>query len=95
MTLKPNYYLKYLLEQMPQYYNDPDKSYMPDMRPWSEQYISYETAEKQDLPEIQLPQGWKKQKLPKNGIKPRILRKTYSFRVAAHSAAPDDVHFLY
>ena len=68
----PYYYLKYLLEQMPQYYNDPDKSYMPDMRPWSEQYISYETAEKQDLLEIQLPQGRKKPKTPRKRDKATI-----------------------
>ena len=68
----PYYYLKYLLEQMPQYYNDPDKSYMQDMRPWSEQYISYETAEKQDLLEIQLPQGRKKPKTPRKRDKATI-----------------------
>ena len=41
------YYLKYLLERMPEHINDQDQSYLEDMVPWSEKYRKYQQGEQQ------------------------------------------------
>lgn len=60
------FYLKYLLEQMPQHLYDKGEGHLPDMMPWSEAYRNYEASQKQSLADRMAPPG--------NG-KPRTPRK--------------------
>ena len=34
--LKPYYYLKYVMEEMPKYFDGTDRSFIEDLLPWSE-----------------------------------------------------------
>ena len=43
------YYLKYLLDSMPAHMNGTDRSFLPDMMPWSEEFRKYEEREKQSV----------------------------------------------
>ena len=61
----PYYYLKYLLEQMPQHLYDPGTEFMPDLMPWSQRYRCYETEEKEKLVKAQAPPGNKKPRTPR------------------------------
>ena len=63
----PYYYLKYLLEQMPQHLYDRGKEseYMPDLMPWSQWYRSYEADEKEKLVKAQAPPGNEKPRTPR------------------------------
>ncbi|MBQ6150395.1 MAG: IS66 family transposase [Mogibacterium sp.] len=60
----PYYYLKYLLEKMPHHLYDKDKSYLPDMMPWSDAYKLYETEQKQASVERTAPPGNSRPKTP-------------------------------
>lgn len=40
-------YLQYLLEEIPKHLDQPDKSFLKDMVPWSDTYHSYESEKKQ------------------------------------------------
>ena len=42
----PYYYFKYLLEKMPCYMDGKDRSFLPDMMPWSDVYREYEAEQK-------------------------------------------------
>lgn len=63
----PYYYLKYLLEQMPQHLYDQGKEseYMPDLMPWSQRYRCYEAEEKEKLVKAQAPPGNEKPRTPR------------------------------
>ena len=61
----PYYYLKYLLEQMPQHLYDQEAEYMPDLMPWSQRYRCYEMKEKEDLVKAQAPPGNEKPRTPR------------------------------
>ena len=63
----PYYYLKYLLEQMPQHLYDQGKEseYMPDLMPWSQRYRYYEAEEKENLVKAQAPPGNEKPRTPR------------------------------
>ena len=61
----PYYYLKYLLEQMPQHLYDREAEYMPDLMPWSQRYRCYEMKEKEDLVKAQAPPGNEKPRTPR------------------------------
>ena len=61
----PYYYLKYLLEQMPQHLYDQEAEYMPDLMPWSQRYRCYEKKEKEDLVKAQAPPGNEKPRTPR------------------------------
>lgn len=61
----PYYYLKYLLEQMPQHLYDEGVEYMPDLMPWSHRYRCYEAEEKEKLVKAQAPPGNKKPRTPR------------------------------
>ena len=63
----PYYYLKYLLEQMPQHFYDQRKEseYMPDLMPWSQRYRCYEVEEKENLVKAQAPPGNEKPRTPR------------------------------
>ena len=63
----PYYYLKYLLEQLPQHLYDKGKEYMPDLMPWSQKYRSYEAYEKEHLVKAAAPQGNEKPRTPTKG----------------------------
>ena len=45
----PYYYLKYLLEKLPALLINKDRSFLPDMMPWSDKYRKYEADEKKKL----------------------------------------------
>ena len=60
----PYYYLKYLLEKMPHHLYDKDKSYLPEMMPWSDAYKEYEGKQKQASVEHVAPPGNSKPKTP-------------------------------
>lgn len=61
----PYYYLKYLLEQMPQHLYDEGEEYMPDLMPWPERYRLYEVDEKRNLVKAQAPPGNTKPRTPR------------------------------
>ena len=61
----PYYYLKYLLEQMPQHLYDQGTEYMPDLMPWFERYRRYEIVEKKCLVKAQAPPGNEKPRTPR------------------------------
>ena len=61
----PYYYLKYLLEQMPQHLYDHGTDYMPDLMPWSQRYRCYEAEEKENLVKAQAPPGNEKPHTPR------------------------------
>ena len=61
----PYYYLKYLLEQMPQHLYDQGTEYMPDLMPWSQRYRCYEVEEKENLVKTQAPPGNEKPRTPR------------------------------
>lgn len=61
----PYYYLKYLLEQMPQHLYDKGTEYMPDLMPWSQRYQRYEVEEKRNLVKAQAPPGNEKPRTPR------------------------------
>lgn len=61
----PYYYLKYLLEQMPQHLYDQGTEYMPDLMPWSQRYRCYEVEEKENLVKAQAPPGNEKPRTPR------------------------------
>jgi len=63
----PYYYVKYLLEQMPQHLYDQGKEseYMPEMMPWSQRYRCYEVEEKEHLVKTQAPPGNEKPRTPR------------------------------
>ena len=60
----PYYYLKYLLEKMPEHIYDEDKSYLADMMPHSNAYITYEKEEKQAAVDHIAPPGNEKPRTP-------------------------------
>ena len=61
----PYYYLKFLLEQMPQHLYDQSTEYMPDLMPWSQRYRCYEVTEKENLVKAQAPPGNEKPRTPR------------------------------
>jgi len=63
----PYYYVKYLLEQMPQHIYDQGKEseYMPELMPWSQRYRCYEVEEKEHLVKTQAPPGNEKPRTPR------------------------------
>ena len=61
----PYYYLKYLLEQMPQHLYEQGTRYMPNMMPWSQRYRCYEVEEKENLVKAQAPPGNEKPRTPR------------------------------
>lgn len=60
----PYYYLKYLLEKMPHHLYDKDRSYLPELMPWSDVYILYEKEQKQAAADHAAPPGNSKPKTP-------------------------------
>ena len=61
------FYLKYLLEQMPQHLYDKGKGHLPDMMPWSDAYRNYEKSQKQSLADGMSPPGNEKPRTPRKG----------------------------
>ena len=57
----------------------PEKKYMPDKRPWSVQYVSMRLRKNRISWKFSCRRAGRNEELPENGIKPRFLRKTYSF----------------
>jgi len=62
---EPYFYLKYLLEQMPQHLYDKGKGHLPEMMPWSDAYRSYEMNQKQSLADHMAPPGNEKPRTPR------------------------------
>lgn len=60
----PYYYLKYLLEKMPHHLYDKDKSYLPEMMPWSDACKEYERKQKQAAVDHVAPPGNSKPRTP-------------------------------
>lgn len=63
----PYYYLKYLLEQMPQHLYDQGKEseYLLEIMPWSQRYRCYEVEEKEHLVKTQALPGNEKPRTPR------------------------------
>ena len=62
---EPYFYMKYLLEQMPQHLYDKGKEHLPDMMPWSDAYRNYEVIQKQSLVDRMAPPGNEKPQTPR------------------------------
>lgn len=62
---EPYFYLKYLLEQMPQHLYDEGKEHLPEMMPWSDAYRNYEISQKQSLANHMAPPGNEKPRTPR------------------------------
>jgi len=62
---EPYFYLKYLLEQMPQHLYDKGKGHLPEMMPWSDAYRNYEISQKQNLANHMAPPGNEKPRTPR------------------------------
>lgn len=62
---EPYFYLKYLLEQMPQHLYDKGNGHLPEMMPWSEAYRNYEASQKQSLADHMAPPGNEKPRTPR------------------------------
>ncbi len=63
----PYWYLKYLLENMPNYLYAKNSDHLPDMTPWSEAYRRYEKEEKLNSIRAQAPPGNEKPSTPVKG----------------------------
>lgn len=61
---EPYFYMKYLLEQMPQHLYDKENGHLPDMMPWSAAYRTYENCQKQSLADCMAPPGNEKPRTP-------------------------------
>jgi hypothetical protein len=60
----PYYYLKYLLENMPHHIYDNDKSYLPELMPWSDAFKEYERKQKLASVELAAPPGNSRPRTP-------------------------------
>ena len=61
----PNFYLKYLMEQMPKHLYDKGCEYMPDLMAWSDAYRRYESTERLNQVRAQAPPGNERPRTPK------------------------------